>query len=382
MAPESSRGLVRIGLDGRYFDAHHPGIGRYVFELGRALPAVLGDLRLDVLVDAAARSRFDPRHLASAGATLTVTGAPARGLRAARRLGHSARSMGVALWHAPFFATSFGPRVPRVVTIYDTIGLLDPGFVTGRFRRLAYRLLLRAAVARAAAVITLSQAAARDLVERLGVSAQRIAVTPAGVAERFRPPAATAVAGLRRSLGLPARFVLFLGTDRPHKNLDRLCCAWRRLRASAATGGADLVLAGFVRGRRDRGDAAAGIHSLGAIAEEELPTLLGAADLCVLPSLAEGFGLPLLEAMACGTPVACANIDSLVEVAGDAAEFFDATSVGAIAETLAQLLADAPRRHDLAAAGRRRAATSTWQRTAEATAATYRRVLGSDAPAH
>lgn len=373
---------ARIGLDGRYLDAHHPGIGRYVFELARRLPQALGALpgapSLSVLVREGNNGRFDLELLRRAGATLIPSRERPRGMRAPLRLGRLVRGLDVDLWHAPFFATSLGAPAPKVVTIYDTIGLLDPSYLESRWRRFVYRLLLRAALARTTAVITLSEAAARDVTDRLGVPRRRISVTPAGVDQAFRPASADAVSSLRQRLSLPERFTLYLGTDRPHKNLDRLCHAWRLVRAADPGTERHLVLAGFPRQTAttaDRGDTRSGIRTLGRVEERDLPTLLSAAELFVLPSLTEGFGLPAIEAMACATPVACADAGSLAEVTGPAAARFDPQDSDAIASVIGGLLRNPDRRRQLVAAGLERAATFTWQRTAEATVATYRRCL-------
>lgn len=382
MSVKTQRSPTRIGLDGRYLDAHHPGIGRYVYELARALPESLDGLpgapELRLLVTDRDPGRFDRSALERAGASLVPTPHRPRGPLAPWRLRQAVRALDVGLWHAPFFATSLGAPAPKVVTIYDTIGLLDPRFLGGGWRRLVYRLLLRVALARTTTVITLSEAAAGDLTRRLGVARSRLAVTPAGVSETFRPAAPDDVDALTRRFDLPRRFALYLGTDRPHKNLDRLCRAWRRLRATDRDSDHQLVLAGF--GRRTaaaelRDDPEAGIRALGTVAERDLPTLLSAASIFVLPSLVEGFGLPALEAMACGTPVACADAGSLVEVTGHAAVHFDPRDIDSMSRAIGNLLRDTERRRDLRAAGLKRAAGFTWRRTAGATAAAYRSCL-------
>jgi len=364
-----------IGLDGRYLDPHHPGIGRYVYELARALPTALDGIELKLLLGPGPSDRFDLDALLRAGVRLVSGGGPARSPLAPWRLRHQVRSLGVDLWHAPYFATAFGPACPRVVTVYDAIGVLDPTFLPSLGHRLLYRLSMRAALAGAEHVITLSATAAQDLVSRFGLARERLAIIPAGVAESFRPATAEAVAALRHKLALPPRYALFLGTDRPHKNLAGLRAVWSRLRAAGETAGVTLVLAGFPRPRATRAPQAAGVIYAGPVAEADLATLLSAAELFIMPSLAEGFGLPLLEAMACGVPVACSSAGSLPEVAADAALFFDPRDSASMAEAITGLLRDAGLRSRLRAAGRARAAAMTWARTAQATAAVYRTLL-------
>lgn len=373
-----------IGLDGRYLDAHHPGIGRYVFELATALPAALTDLRLALLHrgEEAGAGRFDLASLARGGVTLVPDGGAPRSLVAPWRLRRQTREPALDLWHAPYFPTSFGPACPRVVTVYDTIAF-EPRFYPAASKRLLLRLLLRLAVRRAHRVLTLSHAAKEDML-RYGVEAERVVVTPAGVGAAFRPCPPPEIVALRDRLELPGRYVLFVGADQPHKNLSRLLEAWAILQTpfQRTEQAVTLVLAGFDRTGRttvDRVPASslARVRHLGPIRDDDLPALLSGAEVFVFPSLAEGFGLPVLEAMACGTPVACSTAGSLPEVAGQAALFFEPTSARSLARALATLLDDAGARQHLVEAGFERAATFTWRETARATAAVYRQVLGA-----
>lgn len=261
---------------------------------------------------------------------------------------------------------------PQVVVMHDLLPLLYPDEYP-RQRRF-YRHILPRALARAETIIAVSQNTKNDLVSRYGLDPQRIRVIHSGVDARFRPGAGAP----------PARpYILSVGSRYPHKNLPRLLEAF----ASLASRGLphELVLAGSEEGgrageleRRARElGCAERVRFAGVVAPEDLPALYARADLFVLPSLYEGFGLPALEAMASGCPVAAARVASLPEVCGDAAEYFDPADAGALSSCLAGLLGDPARRASLRDAGLARARSFTWEKTARA----YAEVLGLETAA-
>jgi alpha-1,3-rhamnosyl/mannosyltransferase len=205
----------------------------------------------------------------------------------------------------------------------------------------------------------------------------RIAVTPAAPDPCFTPAPARQVDALRARLKLPERYVLYVGTNRPHKNLPRLVEAWARI-ADGRTDGCHLVLAGPEDDRYPEARRRARAMNLktvvfpGAIPEADLPALYSGARLAVQPSLCEGFGLPVLEAMACGTPVACARIPALVEIGGDAALYFDPEHTGEMADALGRGLDEQGLRAELVSRGRAQAGGFSWAQTAVQTLAAYR----------
>jgi glycosyltransferase involved in cell wall biosynthesis len=277
----------------------------------------------------------------------------------------------VAPWRTP---------CPSIVTIHDTTLWLFPQHHPRR-RLLAMRPLIPLAARRANAVIAVSESAKRDIVRILKVPAQRVHVVYEAPTACFRPlTAGPALEDLRRRYGLPERFVLHVGTLEPRKNLVRLleACAqwWRGGNRSHA-----LVLAGG-RGWQDRAifdaverlDLGGMVHILGYVPTQALVGLYNLADALVFPSLYEGFGLPVVEAMACGTPVITSRNGSLEEVAGTAAEFVDATSVDSIACGLRRVLLDANRQAELRVQGPLRASIFSWARAAAQTRQVYQRV--------
>ena len=229
---------------------------------------------------------------------------------------------------------------------------------------------------RARRIIADSQATADDLAELLGIDGGKVDVVPCGPG--LAPSAApTAEAELRAALGLGAGpLVLSVSARRPHKNLARLIEAIGRLPD------AQLVLPGYptsfdddLRETARRAGALDRVHLCDWVDDAQLEGLYRAATCLAFPSLAEGFGLPVLEAMARDLPVACSSVSALPEVAGDAALLFDPYNIDAIAGAVGTLLEDSALRSRLVARGREQAARFTWERTAAGTVASYRRAL-------
>jgi glycosyltransferase involved in cell wall biosynthesis len=285
---------------------------------------------------------------------------------------------GVDLLHS---LGNFGPlRGPRrrVVTMHDLIYLRHPDTTTSVFGR-GLQLLAPAVARSATRIVAVSQATADDLVELLGIDADKIDVVPsgAGVPAHGAP---TPEPQLRAELGLgERRLVLSVSARRPHKNLLRLIEAIALLPDDVA-----LVLPGYpgpqdaeLRGHAQRLGIAHRVHIAGWIDDAHLEGLYAASVCLAFPSLAEGFGLPVLEAMARGLPVTCSGVGALAEVAGDAALLFDPLSVEAIAGAVGHLLEDGALRSRLAARGREQAARFSWERTARETVASYRRALAA-----
>jgi glycosyltransferase involved in cell wall biosynthesis len=291
----------------------------------------------------------------------------------------AARHAGADLLHLPTSLGPARPAMPTVVTIHDLIALRFPEYFPAWQRLYAAAVLPRLA-RNARAVIAVSTATKQDIVERLGVAEQQVTVVPNGIEPAFTAlvPGSDQAHEVRSRLRLPRDFVLTVGTLEPRKNLPRVLEALHRLRSRPATAGVHLVHAGPAGWLAD--DVARTVHALhlsdavhflGFVPAADLAALYSLARICVYPSLYEGFGLPVVEAMACGCPVITSNVSSLPEVAGDAAVLVDPASADEITEAIASLWCDEPRRGALRARGLQRAGGFTWERTARETAAVY-----------
>ncbi|MBN1399321.1 MAG: glycosyltransferase family 4 protein [Anaerolineae bacterium] len=293
----------------------------------------------------------------------------------------AARRQGLDLLHAP---VNIGPLMapcPLIVTVHDLSFCHFPHLFKPA-RRLYQERLTRATLQRAAAVIAVSQSTCDDIVQWMDIAPDRITVIPNGVGAEMQPVRGEAIAELRRRHQLPEHFVLSLSTLEPRKNLELLLEAY----ASLAHQGAiehKLVIAGGkgwyyatifeAVARLGLGDR---VIFPGFVPENDKPLWYSAADLFVYPSLYEGFGLPPLEAMACGTPVVVTKTSSLPEVVGDAGLYIDPYDPADLASAMLALLRDSNRRHKLRQAGLEQARRFSWRRTAVQTAHLYHRILG------
>lgn len=269
---------------------------------------------------------------------------------------------------------------PFVLTIHDA-SLFVYGHYHPRARHLTMRLTLPMVARRADAIITVSEHSRQDLIRVLGLEPDKIHVVYEAAGRMFRPVTdPSRLQALRRKYKLPSCFMLYVGTLEPRKNLLRLLRAVKQVRDEGLPH--QLVLAGamgwmmetFHEEVRALGLEDA-VHYLGYIPSEDLPALFSLATVFAFPSLYEGFGLPPLEAMACGTPVLTSNRSSLAEICGDAAYLVDPQDEQAIAAGLSHLLRDEDLRRSLRNKGFERVSRFSWQRAARETTAVYERVL-------
>jgi glycosyltransferase involved in cell wall biosynthesis len=368
---------MRIVLDIRTIDDHFPGIGRYAFQLTRALAREKDRGELVLLSNAGpANTRFDLTALASEP-DVRIIPTPVRSFTAMEqlRLPLALRKLSPTATHFPYMVMPYAAPRPVVLTIHDIIPLRLPHFFTLR-QRLLYRASLSLALRTATVVISVSEATLSDLTSVFHLDASRLVVIREGVGEQFRPYHREEMDHLRKIHSLPEQYILYVGSNKPHKNLPMLIRAWARLHANLP-----LVVAGsadprFDEERREveRLGLADRARFLGAVTEEDLPALYSGARAFVFPSLCEGFGLPPLEAMACGAPVACSDIPSLREAAGNAALFFDPRDCESLAYALERITRDESLREDLRARGLRRAAELTWHIAATKTLEVYRSI--------
>lgn len=350
---------------------NNSGTGRYTEELIRHLVALEADLDLTVWWPLGVA----PGPWAQAVTLVTHARTAWGRLRLERMVQRTGHDFDVVHYPASIGPLDGGANV--VVTVHDCIFMRHPDWF--RWERAEYyRWAGCRSARRAARVVADSEATAYDLRELMGVQPGRIDVVPLGVDRQFQPVAQSERAAVRQQYRLPSEFMLYVGTLEPRKNIARLIRAWDRVADGLAE---DLVIAGRAGWKTEEiADALEGarhqsrIHLCGFIEQEDLPAVIGAARSFVWPSLFEGFGLPVLEAMACGVPVLTSNNSSLPEVAGEGALLVDPESDDAVAEGLQRISSDDLLRARLAAAGLARAAEFTWERTAKQTLAVYERV--------
>lgn len=292
------------------------------------------------------------------------------------------------LFHATHYVIPPLARARAVVTIHDIIHVLYPQFLPNRAALLYARVMIRRALRRADRIITVSYNSKRDLVDYFGIAPARIEVVYNGVADRFQP----SIPREERDrvvvkYGLPRPYLLFLGGEKPHKNVRNVIRAFAEARRERALPHA-LVLAGPMPKNRNRVEALIAALDLdsrvfrpGIVPEEDLPGLFAGADAFLYPTLYEGFGLPVVEAMACGVPVLTSATSALQEIAGGYAYLVDPMDVAAIARGIVDLATDPRRRAEFAELGKRRARDFSWEKAGEQTLKIYADALsGSRKP--
>jgi len=290
------------------------------------------------------------------------------------------RQSGADLFHGTLNVAPLLCPVPTVITIHDLAFIRFPR--TFRAHNRTYLdLATRTSARRAARILTVSEHTRREVIGLLGVPPERVVVTYDAARAHFQPPDPAALEAFRVRRGLPEHYLLYVGTLEPRKNLTTLLDAYSQV---ARVSQVPLLVGGgkgwlyrpvFERlealGLRDR------VHFVGYLEEEELPLWYAAATVFVFPSLYEGFGMPPLEAMACGTPVVTSDRSSLPEVVGEAGVMVSPTDADALAAALLQVLRDADLRADLRERGLRQARQFSWRTTAERTLAAYAAATGA-----
>ena len=372
---------MRIGFDARYIQDRYHGIGRYAFDLlGASVVQAPSDEFVVFWDPRLTNSRFPLDTILQApNVTVVEIRLPLFGPLDQLVMPVLARRQRLDLLHVPYVGVPLAVPCPLVVTIHDLIFERYPSYMPQPWARGYYTLLTRGGLWRASGVLVVSAATEHDLIDYYHVDPRIVRVTPPGASPAFHPPTTEEIATVRARYRLPEQFILVVAARRPHKNVALVIEALDQLRdqlphALVFVGGRDTRFPDPLLTSPAAARLAGRIIETGPVAEDDLPAVYGAATACICPSLIEGFGLPVLEALACGVPTASSGRASLAEVAGDAALLFDPTDVQSLVAILPQLLYDEPLRSTLRARGLARAATFSWAHTATATLAFYRRV--------
>jgi glycosyltransferase involved in cell wall biosynthesis len=379
-----------VGFDARYVNDRYHGIGRHAYNLLDALTRLDCDRRYVAYYHPGYRNtRFDMDVL---GERSNVELRPIRLplYRPSEQLVWPAvlTRARADLFHSPYVVLPFAARVTAVITVHDLIFEHHPEYAPRGYLQKFYGPTTRLSTKRADLVLTVSESTSRDLREHYRVDPGRVHVIGNAVDPIFRrEDDPERLAAVREHYKLPERFILAVGAGRPHKNLETLVDAFACLDPSLAPA---LVIGGDVDGRFVDGvsarvranDIAGRVVRPGMIREADLPALYTLADVFAFPSLVEGFGLPPLEAMACGTPVVAASNPAVSEVVGNAALRFDPRDPRELATRLASARTDPALQAALVERGLERARMFTWERVATATLRAYASVEArtSDAP--
>jgi glycosyltransferase involved in cell wall biosynthesis len=376
---ESTGRGIRIGVNAHLLSLaesyRSAGINWYIYNLLHHLPGVAPEIGYTVFLS-------ERRYIAAPGVQLQISHLPTA-RPAARILWEQAlqpwalHRAKVDLLHSPAFVGPLASACPFVVTIHDLSFLFFPqGFRT--LNRSYLRIFTRISVSRARRVIAVSESTKRDLVQHYGLPPARIDVVHNGVDGSFEPLPADQVDTFRKKRGLPERFILFVGTLEPRKNVVRLVEAYARLpkeRPPLMLVGGKGWLYDEIFARVEALNLSSEVHFVGYVPAEELPFWYNAAVLFAYPSLYEGFGLPPLEAMACGTAVVASTSSSLPEVIGQAGLLVDPADTEALAASMEQVLSGKGIQEQMQAAGLAQAQSFSWEKTAQRTVHSYQRAL-------
>ncbi len=387
---------MRVALNASFWDQPHTGSGQYVRNLVRALQSIAPELELLLIAPGWAHTghRSTQNRTEENSSKLSCV-FPCASVANIQKVWFEqvtfpqrARQAGAHLAHVPYFAPPLLPSLPTVVTIHDVIPLILPAYRGSPAVRL-YMALVAAGARRAHAVIADSECSKRDIVRVLGVPPDRVEVIHLAADESFAPVTDPAqMDAVRRRYNLPSAYILYLGGFDQRKNLATLMRAYAIARAGEPQP-PPLVVAGRLPARdsafspdprrltREAGLSDDHVPSIGWVDDADKPALYSGATAFVFPSQYEGFGLPPLEAMACGTPVICSDAASLPEVVGEAGILVHPHDVAGLAEAISRVTSDPALRAELSARARRQAARFTWEQTARATLEVYWRLASS-----
>jgi glycosyltransferase involved in cell wall biosynthesis len=374
---------MRIAFDGTTLTPGRTGVGYYTEHLLQHLAArgddeviVLSNRPLDTTRPLPPRTLVAPASVPLPRLVWMQTLAP----RALRRLRPD-------VVHFTNGMVPFDSPVPTVVTIHDMSLTMYPRYHPLR-RVLLNRPLVDLAAQRADAIITVSQSAKRDIMRLYGTDGRRIHVVHEAAAPSFRPVHDRAVLdGIRRRYGLAERVILYVGTIEPRKNLPKLIAGFAQRHKSGDLPH-QLVCAGpygwlsrEVEELIERLEIEDAVRFIGYVPFADLPALYSLAEMFVFPSIYEGFGLPVIEAMACGTPVVTGHVAALAEVAGGAVEHVERLDADQLGETMVRLARSPERRHHLSLLGLQRSQAFSWERAASETVKVYQNALSGEATA-
>ena len=376
---------MKIAIDARKWRDY--GIGTYVRNVVRHLAQIDRETTYLLFCNPADESAL--RDLAE-NFVPVVDSSAGYSLREHVSLPLKLRSLGAELLHSPHYVRPLFCTIPSVVTIHDCIHLLFPQYLPNRMAFRYARFVMGSAIRNSSIVFTVSEASRADILRFYpSTDPAKVHVVPNAIdAELLVDPGEAERDRVRERYQIRGRFVLFAGNVKPHKNLERLIRAFARVRCQEGNEDLRLVVIGddvsryaSLRRTADEAGVRQEVRFFGFVPHETLAALYRMATVFAFPSLYEGFGLPPLEAMACGTPVVTSRISSLPEVVGDGALLVDPYNEDDIAQGIARLLDDQDLRARLVERGLERAASYSWARSVRQIHAGYLKALGRTVPA-
>ncbi|HUQ34108.1 MAG TPA: glycosyltransferase family 1 protein [Pyrinomonadaceae bacterium] len=376
--------MLRISLDAIPLAAPRTGVGHYTFELARHLAHLAPEDEFELVSPFKFAAPLTGEADQQLPANLRIVQPKVNSV--SRRwfavgLPFYLKQAGGDLFHGTNYEVPLWGKPATVLTVHDLSLLLHPETHEARLvRRGRSRLPLMARTA--SVIITPSESVRREVCEHLGIDARKVISIPEAPRDIFRPASVEETAETRRRLGIEEEFILFVGTIEPRKNLLALVAAFEDILRSTPHC-PQLVIAGKegwlneeLHSRIRSSGVEKNLRFTGYLTDEDLRALYSSCRVFVYPSLYEGFGLPPLEAMACGAPVIASRIPSIVEAVGpDAARLISPTDPQALAASIVRLLDDENERRRLSRTGRERASLFSWEKTARATLDVYRKAL-------
>lgn len=380
---------MHLALNGWFWNSPTTGSGHYIRQLAKALADGNADLQITLVVPSG-RRRDGPGSDLELAPSCALQPIPCGRSNLAKVqfeqtvFPRACGRLGADVAHVPYWAPPVRSPVPLVVTIHDLIPLVMRHYRGGPLQRL-YTALVGATARGAALVLTDSDASRSDILQKLGLSEKRVRVVPLAADDRYGPEPLAEDTAIRAAYGLPDRYILYLGGFDRRKNLAAVLAAYGW--AGPAIGEeCRLVIAGRLpdqdspfapdprRLMREMNVRDELVHLIGFVAEKDKPAVYRGAVAFIFPSRYEGFGLPPLEAQACGTPVVASDAGSLPEIVGDAGILLPPDDARGMGGMLIQLALDDRFRADMSRRAVAQAARFSWERTAEGTLAAYRDV--------
>ncbi|MBI5467697.1 MAG: glycosyltransferase family 4 protein [Deltaproteobacteria bacterium] len=365
---------MRITIDARMIS--YTGIGRYIQNLVENLAKIDGKNRYSITVNGGDEAEIPAVENLKVFKTRVII--PVYSIKEQVLLPMEMNRSGPDLLHYPSFNMPLVNSKPVIATIHDLIYYLNRDACPNLAAYLYARFMFKKAVKIARKIITVSEFTKSELLEHLGVGPEKVTVIHNGVSSLYRPIAIERQAAVLSKYGIRGGYIFYAGNHQPRKNLMRLVQAFSALKNKDH----QLVLTGKIDPRRadlynavNEKGLEGRVLFIGAVPENDLPALYSGATVFAFPSLSEGFGLPPLESMACGTPVVSSNATSLPEVVGDAGVLVDPADIASIKDGIEKVLASPALRSELKEKGLMRVKKFSWQTAAEKTLKVYEEAL-------